>query len=57
MTLRPLLFIAIQLILIALKLTAVIDWSWWYIMVPTLALVALIIWLWIVLMVYKSMGL
>ena len=33
---------ALQLMFIYLKLTEVIDWSWWFIMMPTIAVIGIV---------------
>jgi len=54
---KPYYYAIIQFILIGMRVVGLIDWSWWYVMVPSLAALALLVYVWVILMIFKSMNL
>lgn len=48
--------ITIQIVLIILKLTNVIDWSWWFVLLPALLPVALVVLVFLTVIVALALG-
>ncbi len=48
--------ITIQIVLIILKLTNVIDWSWWLVLLPALLPVALVVLVFLTVIVALAVG-